>query len=328
MRDERTIKLLAIKGSPHMFRYAEGIEKYITSRRMEVINKNNSRIQNLRSLVKDFGKSELIKDLSYKYLEAVERCSKEIYEKPDSTISLISNLRFLFETCITVRLLVSEEPYKYKVRYSIYKHQLEKANSLIEYAAVDINHLTNLERKEKAIFEQKLNESNYLEVKKEVDSFYEDLDEEISIFLDQAEFNGAGYHQEVIKSNVSLQQKRKDEISKEWDEKKKELLEDHEANLLFNFSNQLSKIESELKDTRNWKKKADDVGLSDMYKFIYDYTSALMHSTSYSILIPNQLDDAEVTMILSLATRLNSDILKKIKIFSGIPNIQVVDIDG
>ena len=90
-----------------MFRYDKGIDKYIDSRRKGVIQKNSKRIGNIRTLLPSFGKSELVKELTDKYLEAIERCSIEIYEKPDSSISLISNLRFLFETCITI---VSAEP--------------------------------------------------------------------------------------------------------------------------------------------------------------------------------------------------------------------------
>jgi len=157
---------------------------------------------------------------------------------------------------------------------------------------------------------------------------YDELDEEISILLDQAEFNGADYHKEVVNRYIDSQTERKNKISKEWEEKKKLLLRDTEACALFNFRNQISKVESELKDIRSWKQKAKDAGLSEMHEFIYDYTSALMHSTSYAVLTPHQLDESEITMILSLATRLNSDILKKLKSFAGVPNMKVMHIDG
>ena len=310
-----------------MFRYVEGLDKYVDSRRKEVIQKNNERISNIRALLPTFGKSKLVQELTIKYLDAVERCSNEIYEKPDSTISLISNLRFLFETCITARLLVSDEKFKYKVRYSIYKHQLEKANSLIEYSKLDLEILSNLESKEKYLHEN-MDESNVKEVFSEVDKLYDDLDEEISILLDNAEFNGAELHKTFVNNYIDNQIDRKNEISKEWEIKKKELISDREACSLFEFHNQPSKVESELKDTRSWKQKAIDANLSQMHEFIYDYTSSLMHSTSYSVLVPNQLDEAEITMILSLATRLNCDILKKLKIFAGIPSMKVMYLNG
>jgi len=310
-----------------MFRYVDGIDKYIDERRMEVIRKNNNRIINIRTLLPTFGKSELVKLLTSKYLEVVEKCSIEIYEKPDSTISLISNLRFLFETCITTRLLTSEENFKYKVRYSIYKHQLDKANSHIKYSKLDFDLISTVSSKEKELHE-KLDKSNSEKIFAEVDQLYDELGEEISILLDQAEFNGADYHKEVVNRYIDSQIERKNKISKEWEEKKKLLLADSEACALFDFRNQISKVESELKDTRSWKQKAKDVGLSELYEFIYDYTSALMHSTSYAVLTPKQLDISEITMILSLATRLNCDILRKLKSFSGVPNMKVLHVDG
>jgi hypothetical protein len=222
---------------------------------------------------------------------------------------------------------VSEESFKYKVRYSIYKHQLDKANSHIKYSKLDLALISTVASKEESLH-QKLNESNSEKVFADVDQLYDELDEEISILLEQAGFNGADYHKEFVNRYIDRQTERKNKISKEWEEKKKLLLRDTEACALFNFRNQISKVESELKDIRSWKQKAKDAGLSEMHEFIYDYTSALMHSTSYAVLTPHQLDETEITMILSLATRLNSDILKKLKSFAGVPNMRVLHIDG
>jgi len=311
-----------------MFRYSEEFDKYISDRRKKVIDRNNDRIKNIRGLTTMFGKSALVNELTLKYVDAIERCTNDIYERPESTISLIANLRFLFETCITARLLVAEDAYKYKVRYSIYKHQIEKSKTLREYSRIDINRLNKLEEEEKFIPESKPDEEYIKTHFAKVDSLYDELDEEISIFLDNAEFNGSGYHKHIIESYIKKHESREGDISSEWETKKIELLSDEEANSIFNFCNQTSKVEKELKDSRSWKQKANDVKLTEMYDFIYDYTSSLMHSTSYSILVPNQLDEAEITMILSLATRLNSDILKNLKLFSGIPNMMVINADG
>lgn len=186
-----------------MFAYEESLETYINSRRKKVIDRNIERIQNIRSLVGTFGQSSLVKELTIKYVDALERCSNEIYERPESTISFISNLRFLFETCITVRLLKAEVNYKYKVRYSIYKHQLDKSQSLKEYANVDLLRLADLEIEESGFgYNNKMSPEEITDSFKKVDALYDNLEEEIALFLDNANFNGAGFHKTYITSFI------------------------------------------------------------------------------------------------------------------------------
>jgi hypothetical protein len=310
-----------------MFRYSEGMDKYVNSRRKAVIEKNNERFENLRASIEFFCTNPIYKEITCSYLNALDRCTNQIYNSSESTISLIANLRFLFETSITTRLLVREEGYKYKVRYSIYKHQLDKSQSLTKYAQVDVEKLSELDKRERELIQSPSSE-NILDVKNQTDELYDQLDEEIALFLDNAELNGASRHKTFIAQYLNQHKQRELDISREWEETKKELLKDSEASRIFNFKNQLSKVEKELKDTRSWQEKAFDAELSEMYAFVYDYTSSLIHSTSYSVMVPNQLDESEKTMIMSLATRITSDILKNLKVFSGVPNMVVMRVDG
>jgi hypothetical protein len=311
-----------------LFTYAEGLEKYIASRRKKVTDKNAETIERIEVLAEKFCADTIATELTLKIVDSVKRCIGEIYEYPNSTITFISNLRFLFETCVTTRLLVAEDSYKYKLRYSIYKHQLDKSKSLTEYAQEDLRRLDKLQQEEKSL---EPNEADIDKIQKsfsEINKLYDRLDEEISIFLDMAEFNGADFHKTYIYSFLENHQKREDEIQDEWEEMKTLLLKNEEANRFFDFKGQVSKIEKELKDCRNWRQKASDVGLEKMYDFIYDYTSSLIHSTSYSILVPNQLEAAEITMITGLSTRITNDILKNLCIFAKIPNMKVLRVDG
>lgn len=310
-----------------MFRYSKGLNRYVDSRRKRVIDKNNERLESLKALLESFCHTPINKELTYCYLDALERCVNQIYNSSDSTISLVANLRFIFETCITTRLLVKERGFKYKVRYSIYKHQLDKSQSLTKYAQIDIEKLSKLEKEESELLKS-FSVDSALKIKDQTDELYNQLDEEISLFLDNAEFNGASYHKTFISQYLNQHKERESEISLEWEQKKRELLKDDEATHIFNFKNQLSKVEKELTDTRSWQQKASDAGLSEMYAFIYDYTSSLLHSTSYSVMVPNQLDESEKTMIMSLATRISSDILKNLQCFSGVPNMMVMRVDG
>lgn len=269
----------------------------------------------------------ITKELSIGYVSAIEKCIKEIDSNSDSTMLFAANLRFLLETCITVRLLANDISYKYKVKYSIYIRQIEISKSLAEYAHIDIQLLDELEERTASLIEEYQNSEKILELPKEFHNLYDELDKKISIFLDAAPINGASYHKNFIKKYIKSLEERESEISAEWIKVKKSLINDDNIRANFDFKKQESRVEKELTDSRSWKKKAESVNLSEMYNIIYNYTSLLMHSTSYSILLPNQLDKSETLMIVSLSTRLVADILKNLREFASIPNMKVININ-
>ncbi|QKF66563.1 hypothetical protein AVENP_1007 [Arcobacter venerupis] len=303
-----------------MFTYSKELNEYIISRRQKNINDNKKTAKNIKQLLNMFRPDEITYELAFKIIKSVEQCINEIYSHPNSTLSLIANLRFLFETCINTRLLSSEPSYKYKLRYSIYSHQVEKSENYTSYAKKDISLLDTLIQSEKEIELVDSDESD-----KKVNELYDKLDKELSIFLDVAEYNGAEIHKDFIQSYIIENQKRINDMIVARDAFINELLKNQEANLIFKFDGSIDDIEKKLKDKRTWKKKATDTGLEEMYMFIYDYTSALVHSTSYSILIPNQLDKSEEEMIIGLGTRITNDILENLKVFAKIPNITIVE---
>lgn len=310
-----------------MFTYAPELNQYIAQRRNKVIDSNNETINQIRSLAGVFNNKPLVKELTLNIVESLDRCFTEITSGPDSTLLFVSNLRFLFETCITVRLLVCDESFKYKLRYSIYKHQLEKSDSLTKYALIDKARLDTLSSEEDALRQYTPDADSLMKAKEPVDKLYDDLDKEISIFLDMAEFNGAAFHKTYIDSFLSQHQEREREIAESWAEVKQMLIGSEEAKTFFDFRNQSSRVEKELKDTRSWKEKAEDVGLLEMYRFIYDYTSSLLHSTSYSLLVPNQLEEGEKLMITGLATRITRDALTNLREFAYIPNMKLLYVE-
>ncbi|ROO09848.1 hypothetical protein BK673_13150 [Pseudomonas fluorescens] len=310
-----------------MFDYHEGLSKYIEMRRNKVVKNNTEIADRIKILQGKFGGTPLFDDLTKSILEAAERCVNEINERPESTLSLISNLRFLFETSVSVRLLNLEPQHKYRIRYSIYKHQLEKSQSLTRYASVDKARLDTLIIEEHAIERAYEGKQDFKNEFKDIDKLYDNLDCEISIFLDSTEQFGAEYQQEIIDNFLESHQLREAEIHREWEAVKKSLLDDTEACALFDFRGQISKVEKELSDKRSWKEKAAVVGLGSMYEFIYDYTSSLLHSTSYAILTPHRLDEAEIYMILSLSTRIANDIYKGLQIFGRIPDMRTFHVE-
>jgi archaellum component FlaC len=311
-----------------MFSYSDDLDKFLNSRRQTVIDKNNESISSIRSLINTSLCCQISKFLTIKYIDACERCLDEIYGNTKSTITLVANLRFLFETCINTRLLNKKASYKYKVYYAIHESQLKKSESLIRYIQVDLTRLDKLELEEVKF--QPSTTSNLEEIKENlanIEKLYNEIDEEISLFLDALPLNGIGFQRHHIQKYLAQTEARRNEISNEWEETKKTLIKDEDFNSYFDCKHQVSKIEKELRDSRNWKEKAAAVDLSELYSFIYDYTSSLIHSNSYSIITSNQLDSSEAIMIRSLSNRLASDILKQLKIFASIPNFKVINLD-
>ena len=165
-----------------MFSYSNDLDKYLNSRRQTVIDKNDERISNIRSLINISPCCQISKFLTIKYIDSLERCLDEIHGNTTSTITLDANLRFLFETCVNVRLLNQEDSYKYKVYYAIYQSQLTKSESLIRYIQVDLTRLDKLELEEAKL---QPNTSNPDEIKENfanIEKLYDGIDEEISLF--------------------------------------------------------------------------------------------------------------------------------------------------
>lgn len=304
-----------------MFTYSGDLKEQINLRQQKVTNKNIERINNIKTLVGASSCCNISKTLVINYIDAVEKCLDEINGNPVSTIASVVNLRFLFELCIHTRLLNKENSYKFKVYYSLYQSQLKKSESMIKYIQTDLYHLNVIEAEENKI----LTSTNSQEIIAKIDNLYEDVDEEIYLFLDAVAINGVGYHRHIIKKYLEKAEARNDELTEEWNKAKCSLRQNDEFKNIFGSSQQPSSIEKLLKDGRSWKNKADAVNLSEVYNIVYDYTSSLIHSNSYSTMIPNQLEKAETNMVKSLSNRLASDILKGLMVFASIPNVKVIN---
>ncbi|NWA28528.1 hypothetical protein HX866_26910 [Pseudomonas gingeri] len=309
-----------------MMNYEHGPAAYTKSRVKRVTTHNQHMTTQIRALNGVFTNDSVAQDLTIYIIDAVERCQREIDAPEASTLALISNLRFVFETCITARLLNLESSYKFKIRFSIYKHQLDKSRSLGLQANAEIQRLNKLKQAEDQIDEKYNLREHSITNRQKIDTLYEDLNNEISIFLDSAESMGADFLCHKIKQYIQSHEAREAEIKKEWELIKKEILQDPEALSFFDFKGQISKVDKELTDKRTWKEKAIAVGLGEIHDFLYDYTSSIMHSTSYSLMIPNELEAGERFMIEGLSARFTYSILIELCKFARIPtNATIID---
>lgn len=313
-----------------MLLYDENTRNYLDKRVEKIDIEINESIQKIRMFTNYFDKDSLSSFLTNKILNRIDKCIEELNANIDSSILQIANLRFLFETCITVKLLISEDDYKYKLRYSIYEQQINKSKALTNYSKVDKKLLKEMKLKEnlidieyKDIFNEKnisLLDKRLLEKNKKIDSLYDNLDKEFSIFLEGTEYFGISLQEEHIDKYLKSHEERENNILDYWNNLKKELIKDSNFKKIFELSHQCSQIDKKLKDDRSWVTKAELVGLTKMYEFLYNYSSSFLHSTSYSLLVPEALLENEKIMIKNLSRKFIFDIIKNLKIFSSTPD--------
>lgn len=111
--------------------------------------------------------------------------------------------------------------------------------------------------------------------------------DQFSLYAEQARYNGYGYQAELIESQAIP-------------------LHDEQIS---NFEEQLAALKVQIallpeamaKDFDqywNWSKRAKSVGMENHYKFLYSFTSRLLHSTPLNLITPKALNGHEVDMLL------------------------------
>lgn len=248
-------------------------------------------------------------------------------------ITLSSNFRYILETMISTELLLKEPEYKFRIYLSLHLHNKEKHKKIIERLKSEIVILEKLESEEKKSLEllrnSNIEKSDRMEKYQEVINHFIRLAyENPMMFLEGVKENTFWGQLHMLKTKM-LPKYESDlqEIENKMLVLSKQLSKSPEINSLFNINRQQSKVFKEIPDNRSWEVKASIVGLQSEYKFFYDYTSALMHFTSYSILTKHNLDNGEVfllyNMIVQYVTKIYDNIIKIV----GLENIELIVID-
>lgn len=256
--------------------------------------------------------------LSLNIVEKIISIQKLILTENSSLIENYSSLRYVLETLIQTELLISEPKYTYKLFYSIHNHQIDKTKKFIERIKREIlimkkYELEDRENSKIIINGVKNNEdieitkNNHQKAIKELD---DKADLEYTMFCGNFKWFGYGFTQSHLENKVlseyeerlKLFENGKIEIAKKL--VKKDNIAKH-----FNFNNQHSKVFKELKDIRTWKEKAKLTKLENEYDLVYDLSSAVLHSTSYSYKTSNDIKDYEIKMVKDLCFKYSKKIM-------------------
>ena len=99
----------------------------------------------------------------------------------------------------------------------------------------------------------------------------------------------------------------------------KTLAKNLDFNRKFQIKGQATKIPKILSDKRKWKQKAEDADLRNEYAFVYDYTSTILHCTSYSVLTNAEVEKPEFLTFRSLSNTFMRGIFENLFKFCGVP---------
>lgn len=245
----------------------------------------------------------------------------ELWNENTSLQSAIASLRYILEALIHTKLLCAEDDYFEKVYFGVSKHQIRKYELLLEQARNDIQLLSSFKNEEEKVnYKNVTSEEDAKMVMQKQDAMYEKLDEYFSVFLDAAEYFGPDAQLDFIENNVipSIEEKIT-ELNEGIQSRNKALASDLGFNRKFHIKGQASKIPKILSDKRSWKEKAQQAGLESEYAFVYDYTSAILHCTSFSILTNPDVEKPEFLTFRSLSNTFMRGILENLFKFCGVP---------
>lgn len=280
------------------------------------------KIKGLTDLFKSFQEVEK-QNLSNSIIDKLIRIQESVLSDNITLIEAYASVRYVLETLIQTELLLKESSYTFKLYYSICTHQIDKYQKFINRIHEEIKIMESYENEDKKLMDivtdriAKGEDSSL--VMKEHDEAQKQLDDkadlEFTMFTPDYKTNGYGFTAHLLKNKILLDYKQALKDIEESNKKTaKSIVKQERISTLFDFKNQYSRVFKELKDGRSWEKKAEEANLSNEYKVIYDLSSALLHSTSYSYNTSSDYTDADkdiaLKMIFKYSKKINHNINK------------------
>ena len=110
-------------------------------------------------------------------------------------------------------------------------------------------------------------------------------------------------------------------------QERQEVVADHQKKLDAVLQTLLSpKFQQIVKDKWNWFKRAEEVGMEKHYKFIYSYTSKMLHSTALNIITDKTLAAEEEEVVLEYVLVAARDLITQIEKFNYPGQVRVLAI--
>lgn len=270
----------------------------------------------------------------------------DLLEANDNIMTVVSSLRYVLETLITLKFFIKVPKSLYKDFYVVDYIELEIIEGRIKRLEKECELLKDLDKLEKensvfygndlvekiklwqeehkddkVLLRRKIREASEWVKNKVFSETDKVLDENIpSIFLKDAKIYGMGFQKHLLETYMLPQYEKARDITKsKIVNMETEITQSSLMNHLFDFQgNSQKSIKQILTESPKMVVKAKEVGLEDEYDFIYKFTSKMLHFTSYSVLTSNSLKDEELLLSYNQFYQYMYQIILNIKQLCGI----------
>jgi hypothetical protein len=252
-----------------------------------------------------------------KFVKKAIYLQTQLLEYPQSLLLAYSTLRYFLETLIHAVLISNEKDYIYKLYYAIYNHQVNKAENFLLRLQKEIELIAKYKKleEEKEVEVKGKDEASilaFIEEGKKVDAEIDALaEEEFTIFFGDYQANGYSFQKHIMETELlNIHQSRLKHLQELQHAQAKKILKDKRISSLFNFKNQSSQVFKQLKEARPWNKRSEDAGLKEEYELIYEISSAILHSTSYSLITSHDTTEQDQIFAIDLVIKYSQKIRK------------------
>lgn len=249
---------------------------------------------------------------------------------PYETFELLAIARNIFENLVWVRLMDLEIDFGLVFYAHLLRGQREHFKGLIDKLTDEANLFDTADEIDTDIVEsaaRTITLENYSDADRqkwndELDARTATLDDmvrrEFSVYANQATDNGYGFQAHIIRTDaIPHYQAQLDKILA------------FEAALKAEMPNLLSQRLLSLSSSKwNWSDRAKEVSMEKHYRFIYAYTSRLLHSTPVNLVTEKALTKEEKLLVLDYIVVSTRDLIELIARFTypGMINVAMVEV--
>lgn len=219
-----------------------------------------------------------------------------------SAVELIALARNVFENLIWLKLFNQDRHYGLVFYRKLLQQQIDSQQQAIEKANEEIALFKELSDEEVPDFDaiahliakDEPSEDDARAVRDYIKSHEAAVDAKVratfSLYGEQAKTNGFDFQAHLIETKAIPHHRERIETVKQH-------LQEVQNSLPTGLS---AAMQRELSETVrwNWSDRATSVGMRSHYRFLYTYTSRLLHSTPMNLITPKELDESETCTLL------------------------------
>lgn len=254
-------------------------------------------------------------------------------EGPYDSFELLAVARNIFENLVWLRLMNNDQQFGIVFYAQLLRNQIESGQALIRKVGDEATLFDQFDNLDTDAFD-----TTFLEVMKEGKLSHDEvikeamaaqreqsdqLDDlmrrEFCLYANQATYNGYRFQAHLIRTKVIPEH-----------EARLRQLEDHKQRLDTELPSLIDARHIELAtDKWNWFERARNVKMDGQYRFLYSFTSKLLHAIPLNIITDKKLTPDETIMVLDYIVISAADLLKAIEDFTypGKPSAKVIAID-